>query len=340
MTSTEIRPGRTAADDYATIRSTVGVYQVGKPLVRLTGDDRYEFIDQFASRSSEYVDPETVREVIALNDDGTPFAMLLHIEIDDVTWLLPRTEVTAEQLAAYLGQFAADDVTVEVAPDGFAATAFEGPQAWKVAAKFIDFDVSGLVLHGVTDASVEEAGTAFIARVGTTGEYGYLLVSDAPAAAHDAALSAASSVGGSAIGPDGLARVQAEAGQAIYQLDLSAFSVNDADLAWMIDWNRVGEFHGSTELVAPTVESARLVALVAPAGTTVEPGDVLNAGGVEVGDVVKQTPSANPAEELVIALVQNPFWVPGVALTGPAGQALTSVTMPRVIAESMHVKID
>jgi aminomethyltransferase len=196
------------------------------------------------------------------------------------------------------------------------------------------------VLHGVTGASVEDAETAFIARVGTTGEYGYLLVSDAPAAAYDAALSSASSVGGSAIGPDGLARVQAEAGQAIYQLDLATLSVNDADLAWMIDWNRVGEFHGSADLEPPTVESARLVALVAPAATTIEPGAVLSAGGVEVGDVVKQAPSANPAEELVIALVQNPFWVPGVPLTGPDGQSLTSVTMPRVIAESLHVKID
>jgi glycine cleavage system aminomethyltransferase T len=340
MTSTEIKPGRTAVDDYTTIRSTVGVYQINRPLVRLSGDDRYEFIDQFASRSSEYVDPETVREVIALSEDGTPFAMLLHIEIDDVTWLLPRTEVTAEQLTDYLGQFTADDVTVEVAPDGFAATAFEGPQAWQVAAKFIDFDVSGLVLHGVTTATVEDAETAFIARVGTTGEYGYVLVSDAPGAAYEAALSAASSVGGSAIGPDGLARVQAEAGQAIYQLDLSTLSVNDADLAWMIDWNRVGEFHGSAQLEPPTVESARLVAMVAPAGTTVEPGAVLTAGGIEVGDVVKQVSSANPAEELVIALVQAPLWVPGVPLTGPDGQAFTTVTMPRVIAESMHVKID
>jgi aminomethyltransferase len=111
----------------------------------------------------------------------------------------------------------------------------------------------------------------------------------------------------------------------------------------MVDWQRIGEFHGSAELVPPTAETAKLVALAAEAGVHVEVGAAVTAGGVEIGTVVAQAPSANPAEELVFALVESPFWVPGLGLevvdTDGAARPAATTTAPRVIARSLHERI-
>lgn len=346
MTATTIAPAvRTATEDYATLRTAVGAHRVTAPLVRLTGDDRLTFLDGFLAKSADYVEPDSVREVLALNADGKPFAILLHFEIGEESWLLPRTAVTADELGAYLGRFdASAGVTVEISPEGWGATAFEGPVAWSVAAGFVDFDISGLTLHAVTESTLDVPGaTAHLARVGTTGEYGYLLLSDAPQAAHEAVLAAVADKGGAEIGEEGLARVQAEAGMGVYGTGFGELGVGEADLAWMIDWSRIGEFHGSGELTAPTGSEARLTALVAPVGSRFAAGTPVTAAGQEVGTVLHQAPAANPEEELVLALLDTPFWVPGLELTAAdrAGdeRPVRTATLPRVIARSLTVKI-
>lgn len=344
MTATTFAAARTATGDYTTLRTAVGAYRVTAPLVRLTGDDRLTLLDGFLAKSADYVEPDTVREALALNADGTPFAILLHFEIGDESWLLPRTAVTAGELGAYLAQFETPGVTVEVAPEGWGATAFEGPVAWSVAAGFVDFDISGLTLHAVTESTPAAPGaTAHLARVGTTGEYGYLLLSDAPQATHEAVLAAVAEQGGAEVGAEALARVQAEAGMGVYAAGFGGLSVARADLAWMVDWSRIGEFHGSADLTAPSASEARTTALAAPAGSRFPAGAPVTAAGRRVGTVLYQAPAANPEEELVLALLDGPFWVPGLDLTATdeAGEerVLRTATLPRVIARSLTAKI-
>ncbi|MGW0080728.1 aminomethyl transferase family protein [Streptomyces sp. NPDC003393] len=339
-------PLRTETDDYTTVRTTVGAYRITAPLVRVSGDERITLLDQFLAKSGEFVEPDTVREALALNADGTPFAILLHFEIGDDAWLLPRTQVTAAELRAYFEQLdVPEDVTVEVEPEGWGASAFEGPTAWSVAAHFVDFDISGLTLHAVTESALPEepAALAHLARVGTTGEYGYLLLTNAPDAAHEAVLTAVAEQGGAPVGPEGLARVQAEAGMAVYAAGFTGLTVGEADLAWMIDWNRIGEFHGSDGLERPTTATARLTALAAPAESRFAAGAKVTAAGQEVGTVLWQAPAANPEEELVLALLDAPFWVPGLELAAGdeqgAERPLRTVTLPRVIARSLTTRI-
>ncbi|MFG2429024.1 aminomethyl transferase family protein [Streptomyces sp. NPDC048590] len=346
MTTTTVTGARTSTDDYATLRTTAGAYRITAPLVRITGDERIALLDQFLAKSGEFVDPDTVREALALNTDGSPFAVLLHFEIGDEAWLLPRTPVTEDQLTGYLAALdIPEGVTVETAPEGWGATAFEGPNAWSAAARFVDFDISGLTLHGVTEASVAEAPAALahLARVGTTGEYGYLLLSNEPDAAFAAVLAAVGELGGAEVGPEGLARVQAEAGLGGYATGFAGLAVDEADLAWMVDWSRIGDFRGSENLVRPTTGSARLTVLAAPALSRFAAGVKVSAGGRAVGTVLAQAPSANPEEELVLALLDAPFWAPGLELSAPddqdAERPLRTVTLPRVIARSLTTRI-
>ena len=330
----------TAQTDYQIIRNSIAVHTLGAPLVRLTGDDRLEFLDGFLSRSSDFVDPDTARECLALGDDGRPFAILLHLELDEVSWLVPRSAVGAEELVDYLGSMdVPDGVTVDVAPSGWRAIAFEGAGAWKVAGDFIDYDISGLVLHGITEITIPGAGrgtSAIMARVSTSGEYGYLVVTDAAGIAELTIAEKARALGGAVIGDAALARVEAEAGTPHYAFGVRGHDLTELDLSWLIDWNRIGEFRGSDALTAPTREQRRLVPFTAPAGSRVEPSSPVLADGQRVGEVLYVTPPANPDEELGFAIVEAPFWVPGLELTldGEDGLTIRTVTLPRVLARS------
>ena len=48
-------------EQYKTLRTSVGLHTPTGPLVRITGDDRLEFLDTFLSRASDFVDPDTTR---------------------------------------------------------------------------------------------------------------------------------------------------------------------------------------------------------------------------------------------------------------------------------------
>lgn len=339
-------PAGTGHDDYTALRTTVGAYRISAPLVRITGAERFTFLDALLSRSSAFVEPNTVREALSLRPDGSAFAIWLHLEIDDESWLLPRTPVTAEDVRTHLDALdLPEGVTVETEPEGWGATALEGPQTWSAVARFIEFDISGLTLHAVTEAALPGTpdALAHLARVGTTGEYGYLLLSNAPQEAHEAVCAAAREQGGTETGPSALARVQAEAGMGVYSSGFAGLSVSQADLAWMIDWNRLGEFNGSQDLVKPSTSTGRLTALLAPAGSKFISGTEVKAAGRPVGSVIWQAPSANPDEELLLALLGSPFWVPGLALSAEgresADLALRTVSMPCVIARSNSTRI-
>ena len=330
----------TAQTDYQIIRNATAVHTLGAPLVRLTGDDRLEFLDGFLSKSSDFVDPDTTRECLALEDDGRPCAIMLHLELDEVSWLVPRNAVSVGELVDYLGTMdVPDGVTVEVAPSGWRAIAFEGAGAWRVAEDFIDYDISGLVLHGITEITIPGAdrGTsAVMARVSTSGEYGYLVITDAVDIAELTIAERARALGGAVIDDEALARVEAEAGTPHYAFGVRGHDLTEMDLSWLIDWNRIGEFRGSDALTAPTREQRRLVPFTAPAGSRVEPSSPVLADGQRVGEVLYVTPPANPDEELGFAIVEAPFWVPALELTldGEDGLTIRTVTLPRVLARS------
>lgn len=326
--------------DYRTLRDSVGVYSPAGPLIHVTGEDRFDFLDAFLSRSAEYVDVETTRECLALSEDGTPFAIFLHLEREDETWLLPRTSVTADEVASYLSRFITGDVAIEVAPDGWGAVAFEGPSAWRVAAELVDFDIAGLVLHSITDVEVPGhagKGTPFLARVGTTGEYGYLLVSDDVAVAREIVFSHVEEFGGAEVSQEGLARVQAEAGMPYYAMGVRSLDVNTADLSWLLDWNRLGEFHGSESLVAPVRDQRKLAPVVAEAGISIEDGETVRVGSEGVGTIFYRTPPANPEEELYFAVIDAPYGVPTLTLSASA--PVRTVSLPRVVARSTVEKM-
>lgn len=324
-----------STNDYRIVREAAGVYPVAAPLIHLEGDERLALLDTFLSKSSDFADPDTTREALALRADGSPFALVLQIEGDEDTWLIPRTPTTASAVDEYVAALdVPEGVTVTVAPEGWAAIAVEGPLAPRVADNFVDGDIEDLLLHSVVDVE-RESGDApgRLARVGTTGEYGYLLLTTDGAADLARFVELATEVDGGAVGAEGLARVRAEAGMPYYDHGFGSLSVAEADLSWIVDWERIGEFLGSDELVRPTADSAKLTPIVSAPGTRIAAGAPVIADGERIGTIVWTAAAGNDTEELAFALLDDPFVVPALEISVDEVSAVT-VTLPRVLSRS------
>ncbi|MEY9926775.1 glycine cleavage system aminomethyltransferase T [Catenulispora sp. GP43] len=348
MTDATATTPAAVARHYDHLRRTVGVYAPAAGLVSLTGLERGLVLSRLLARESEYVEPNTARDSLVLDADGGVWDAVVHIELDDTGWLLSQSRA---DLADLVRAVAADLDEAEVADAAaeYEAVAFEGPKAWRIAAQLVDFEVSSLVLHGAAvvapagGGSGGNGGNGVLARIGSTGEFGYVLL--APVASGSAAwvLEQAEALGGGAVGAEALARVRAEARHPQVPVYSEGLTVREAGLEWLVSWNREDDFRGAAALSADPEPERGLIHLTAPAGTAPAAGTALYAGEVAVGAVREVFATVDAADDLALGLLDKPFDVPGLTLrgTGPDGAAvkLRTVSAPVVVPLSWSERI-
>ncbi len=330
------------ARQYAHLRRTVGVYPPAAGLITLTGLERGLVLGRILARESEYVEPNTARDSLVLDEDGGVWDAVVHIELDDAAWLLSQSRADLADLV----RAAADDLDEATADDAGAeydAVAFEGPKAWRIAAQLVDFEVSSLVLHGATVVDPPGGGAGVLARIGSTGEFGYVLIAPRSAGCAAWVLEQAEALGGGAVEAAVLARARAEARHPQIPGYARGLTVREAGLEWLISWNREDEFRGAAALAAVPDPERGLIHLTAPAGTAPAVGTALHAGRVAVGEVREVFAAVGTADELALGLLAKPFDVPGLTLrgTGPDGAAveLRTVSAPVVVPLSWSERI-
>jgi aminomethyltransferase len=334
----------TTARQYHNLRRTVGVYAPGAGLVAVTGLERGVVLGRVLARDSEYVEPNTARDTLVLNEDGTVWDAVIHIELDDTSWLISQSRTDLASLLRGAAE-GLDDVAVADAGGEQEAVAFEGPKAWRIAEKLVDFEVSSLVLHGVAvvepPAASGEVGV--LARIGTTGEYGYVLVAPRSADAPGWVLEQAGALGGGAVAPEALSRARAEVRHPQIPVYSKGLSVREAGMEWLVSWNREDEFRGGTALVQTPEPERGLIHLTGAAGSAPVAGAAIYAGDQTVGTVREVFPAAGTADELVLGLLTKPFDIPGLTLRAAGADGseveLRTVAAPFVVPQSWSERI-
>ncbi|NUR60186.1 MAG: hypothetical protein HOV87_16215 [Catenulispora sp.] len=350
----------TVAQQYAHLRRTVGVYAPAAGLVSVTGLERGLVLGRILARESEYVEPNTARDSLILDPDGGVWDAVVHIELDDASWLVSQSRSDLADLVRTAAQDldevavfdageageageAGDALDPDAAGGAYTAVAFEGPAAWRIAALLVDFEVSSLVLHGATAVELAAGGAGVLARIGSTGEFGYLLIAPRSAGAADWVLEQAAALGGGAVQAPALARVRAEARHPQIPAYSRGLTVREAGLEWLVGWNREDEFRGAAALAGLPDPEQGLIHLTAPSGTAPAVGTAVHAGGQVVGAVREVFATVDTADDLVLGLLAKPFDVPGLTLrgTGPDGAAvaLRTVSAPVVVPLSWSERI-
>ncbi|MFH8751968.1 aminomethyl transferase family protein [Streptomyces rimosus] len=338
-------PPATVAEQYAYLRTTVGVYTPGVSLVALGGLERGEVLSRALARDSEYVEPDTARESLILDEDATVWDAVAHIELDDTSWLFSHSR---DGLAGLLERTAADagvqDVEITDAAD-HVTIAFEGPKSWQIAADLLDFEISSLVLHGATTVRLpgENGAEGVLARIGTTGEYGYLLLAPAGSGAAEWVAARAAELAGGPVGTEALLRARTEVRHPQIPAQSEGLTVREAGLEWLVSWGREDEFRGGEALAAAEDAERGLITVLAAAGQAPAVGSPVEAGGQEVGIVHLVAPLAGTDQELALALLRKPFDVPGLDLTGRtadgAAVTLRTAASPVIIPQSWNERL-
>ncbi|GAA1250796.1 glycine cleavage system aminomethyltransferase GcvT [Kitasatospora nipponensis] len=332
------------AQHYDRIRATVGVYTPGAALVAVSGLERGVVLGRVLAKDSEYVEPDTARDTLILDEDGGVWDAVIHIELDNTSWLIAQTRTDLADLLRAAAQDLEDVEVLDAAGEQL-AVAFEGPKAWRIAENLVDFEISSLVLHGVTaiDLPGADGESGVLTRIGTTGEYGYLLLAPAGADPLATVLRQAEELGGGLVDEAALARTRAEVRHPQLGDHTAGLTVREADLEWLVSWNREDEFRGGEALQAAADPERGLITLSAPAGAVLVEGAAILAGDTEVGRLRALFPSTQGAVELALGLLAKPFDVPGLELRTEAADGtavtLTTVSSPVVVPLSWTERI-
>lgn len=315
--------------DYQAIRSNAGVYQRGHRIVELTGRDRQSLLEHVLARSTEFAQPGTVLDSLALDEQGQPIDLVL-VVTDEHRVLLLSDEPTSSGVLGHLETIAAEqgltDVTCNDRPE-LSAVAIEGPYAWKVVEPLLDEEVAGLLLgEWRTTATPGSDALALVARTGTTAEYGYVVVAElSPEDLTSWIGGLAETAGGRVVEQDAVTRARTEVDHPLLGAQFEGISVREAGAGWLAGAGRTDSFRGKVDEDGELTK--RLIAVVSESDLT--PGAEVRAGEVVVGRIQTVAPRAGQPTVIALALLDRPFDVPGLTLHC-ADTELRTVSRPAV----------
>jgi glycine cleavage system aminomethyltransferase T len=316
---------------YHALRNTAGAYRRGTSILSVTGADRSAFVSYVCAKRTQFAQPGTVTESIALSQQGSVEALIL-VVIEDERILLVSDQVLAPDVEAVTALLGLTQVTVADVSNAFTAASVEGPRSWRAIQQLVDDDISSVLLNELRSISVPEApAPALLARVGTTAEYGYLILIEAPLGevdALDVAVRLATEVGGGQVDQPALHRAQAEVSHPLVPAQFDGLSVAEAAALWTLSADRDDDFSGRSVLDEP-LPGRRVIAVTAPGSDAPEAGAAVLAGETQVGRIQVSLARAGQPDGFALAVLDTPFHVPGLTLTA-AGTELLTVSRPAV----------
>lgn len=313
------------SSDYNALRHAAGAYARGQHIHSVSGAGREALLSHFIARPTEFVQPGSVVDSLVLDDSGSPVDFVLAFVDEERTLLLADQENSA---LSEIGEVANTLGLSDVSTDRLAhwgAAAVEGPRAWEVVQHLLPDDIAGLLLNEWRQVELHGADEAFLARTGTTAEYGYVLIANTASATILASLQESlRHVGGVLIGEEALRRARLEVNHPVLPEQFADITVTEAGAGWMAGIGRTDGYRGAIQHKVP---SRRLIA-VRSERALVE-GETLSVDGIAVGRIKVTAPAVDGETGFALALIDAPFDVPSLELHAGLS-AVQTVSRPAV----------
>ncbi|WP_203363919.1 aminomethyltransferase family protein [Bacillus sp. REN10] len=232
---------RDVEEEYAAIRNKAGIYDAtANGLFKITGDSFLEFTNELITIDIEFLDIEKSVFTLMLEDSGD-IVDLVTLYLDEDHILLETSPERREIIFQMLNEHnSKQQVEIEDLSEEFAILQVEGPLAWKVCEKLIDFEISALPFQSFCKTEIEGQST-MLARTGLTGEYGYKIFirSDQANGLVNFLLDQQESDGDVIlVGHKALSITMLEIRQPNIEFDLNGLSVFEAAVEWLITSNK------------------------------------------------------------------------------------------------------
>lgn len=330
--------------EYQAIRHGVALSDIsdtGKFVV--SGDGAAELLDELVAGDVTRLLEGGIRWTAILDDDGRVAADVQIYNDYDRYFVTCAGALRGRVLEALAGQ-AGDEVKVEDHTTALAALAVEGPLAQDVPAAVGGIDASGIPLLRFTRCAVDGREVR-VARIGFTGEFGFIFFADQ---------AAASSLVARIREVEPKAVLCGRAVQAVTRLEVRAFDLArdvpggqtalEAGLHWMIDF-RKPRFRGRDAVLAEKARgpARRLIAFVLPDAGPIQPGAVIRDGSQPVGVVANSAWSPALEQAIGLGYLDAAYgWVGLDLVVDGAGGAerITTVSSPILLTESNRMAVE
>jgi len=160
------------------VRNGAGVCEMSYGVVRVTGDDRIEFVDDAVSNHVPRTDGEGVYALLLDPQGGIETELYVYNAGERLLLFVPP-ERTTPLVEDWSGKVFIQDVAIENATDDLAVFGVHGPNATEKVASVLGGAAAPEPRLSFVRGSMEQCGVTVIATDAPTGEEGYEVVCDA-----------------------------------------------------------------------------------------------------------------------------------------------------------------
>lgn len=152
---------------YFSLRENAIFYQDSLKILEVEDtDENLEKLSNIIAGKIFTLDVNQLMYGLLLTDEGTISDLIYVMMLEDKYWLLVENDNT--NTITYL----TDQLTMNDVSSKWEVLSLEGPKSWEVLRESFGYDILGLQFMNFIDF-IEEEHQIFIARIGTSGEYGY-----------------------------------------------------------------------------------------------------------------------------------------------------------------------
>lgn len=326
-------------DGYRTLRSATGLVDyTGAAVLTVGGPQAAPFLGRVCTRGVDFLLEGQISSVLMLAEDGTVRAEAL-IYCRGTEYLVQVWPEQADAARELLTGAAAGDPGVTVTDTGaeFVTLGIEGPESFRIIAKFLAFPVASMAYRSFV--AVDHGGTSLlISRTGVTGEYGYTI--HAPAAAAAELRGELLALGAKEVSREAvdICRMETRFVNLEKESGGSPLTPFELGLQWMVDANQ--DFTGKDALYEKwAAGTSRLPVCFTGEGAVPASGEPVTADGAEVGVVAYAVLSPSLGRVVGIARVDRAVAASGLELTA-GGTPVRTVSAPFLVATSFGIPLE
>ncbi|MCC2543879.1 aminomethyltransferase [Bacillus thuringiensis] len=301
---------------YDAVRSGIGVIdlsETGRIVVK--GEGHVEFLDGLVTKDIMFMEEETTLFTLLLQEDGTVIDIINLFKNEDSITIITTAHKKGTVLA-WLENQKTNGIEIIDISQTHSLLGFEGPYAWRLAQKFLDFEISSLpfqsfVLNQLFGKEI------LLARTGVTAEYGYQLLFEKylePIVVETINSFKDDDINLKRVNWETLETLMLEIRHPYFEFKhLEELNIFEASLEWFIDFYK-DEFYGreSLEQQSEAGVNKRIVGFTTGIESRITVNDEIFIEEQLIGKVIelKESPVLNM--RLGIALLEEPFAVSGI----------------------------
>lgn len=334
-------------DEYRAVRKESGFIDYSDyTTIRVSGAGAAEYLDNLCTKDIQFLNIDMLAECLVLNAEGDALGIAWVMNVGDDFLMMTAPESAEDILALMREQLPGEGVTLEEITDQ-ALIGLEGHNSWRIVRDVLDVDVNGMPLRGIQEVTDFAGATLLLARIGRTGEYGYLALGDPETVARyvDACFAYTKDEGLSLrfVGRKAVEICMLETGQPDFRYEnREKGNIFELGQQWLVQYEKE-EYLGRDRLMATFGGGQERTAVLFTAEETgsLSDGDEVLLGGETVGSVVHTAECPGNGKQIGIALVNHDLAVSGITLSAGSGRTeIVTVSSPVIRPLSWDERIE